>query len=73
MAQVREGSLMALMRPIRLAHPAVEAARRLDEAIAAQEDAELRRAVVVATPADADDPRIPAFMRSYMLWRMSSH
>jgi hypothetical protein len=69
---VREGSLMALMRPIRLAHAASEAAARLDAAIAAQEDAELCRAVVVATPEDADDPRIPGFMRAYMLWRMSA-
>jgi hypothetical protein len=69
---VREGSLMALMRPVRLAHPAVEAARRLDAAIATQDDAELRRAVVVARPDDADDPRIPGFMRAYMLWRMAT-
>ena len=69
---VREGSLMALMRPIRLARRANEAARRLDAAIAAQVDPELSKAVVVARPEDANDPRIPGFMRSYMLWRMAA-
>lgn len=70
---VREGSLMALMRPIRLTHPACDAARRLDAAIAAQDDPELCGAIVVASPADADDPRIPGFMRSYMQWRMAAN
>jgi len=69
---VRDGSIMALMRPIRLARPANEAARRLEAAIAEQDDAELSGAVVVARPEDANDPRIPRFMRSYMLWRMAA-
>jgi 8-oxo-dGTP pyrophosphatase MutT (NUDIX family) len=68
---VREGSIMALMRPIRLTQKADEAARRLDAAIRTQDDPELSGAVVIATPEDADNPRIPGFMRSYMRWRMS--
>jgi 8-oxo-dGTP pyrophosphatase MutT (NUDIX family) len=69
---VREGSLMAVMRPVQLADPARDAAERMNAAIARQEDAELSGAVVVGGIEDAEDARIPAFMRAYMLWRMKA-
>jgi hypothetical protein len=67
---VRHGGLLALMRPVLLAHPAQEAARRMREAISRQDDPELSDARVVAAPEDAQDPRIPPFMRAYLAWRM---
>jgi hypothetical protein len=69
---VLHGSLMAVMRPVQLAHSARDAAGLINAAIARQEDAELSGAVVVASPEDAQDARIPTFMRAYMLWRMKA-
>jgi 8-oxo-dGTP pyrophosphatase MutT (NUDIX family) len=67
---VRDGGLLALMRPVALAHPAQEAARRMRAAIAGQADPELADAFVVASPQEAADPRIPRFMQGYLRWRM---
>lgn len=69
---VREGALMAAMRPIALTCSAHHAAERMNAAIARQEDAELSRAFVVSSRSDAQDARIPTFMRTYMLWRMGA-
>lgn len=70
---VRDGALMAVMRPVQLAGSAQDAAERMVEAIARQEDAELSGPVVVADTADAGDARIPSFIREYILWRMEAH
>ncbi len=67
---VREGGLMALMRPLQLTRPAAEAAAQVRHMIAGQDDPELRDAKVVASTEDLADRRIPVFMRHYLTWRM---
>jgi hypothetical protein len=65
-AIVRDGGLMALLRPVQLAEDEATVRARIAAHLAAEAEPELSAIVSVRTAADLDPARMPGFVRHYL-------
>jgi len=63
---VRDGGLMALLRPVQLAEDEAEVRTRIAAHLAAEAEPELSGIVAVRKAADLDPARMPGFARHYL-------
>jgi 8-oxo-dGTP pyrophosphatase MutT (NUDIX family) len=65
---VRDGGLLAFLRPLRLSEPAAEARARMLGRMKQLKEQELSDIYVARDPGDVDERRMPAFIQAFLRW-----
>jgi 8-oxo-dGTP pyrophosphatase MutT (NUDIX family) len=65
---VRDGGLLAFLRPLRLSEPAAEARARMLGRMKQLKEQELSDIYVASGPGDVDEYRMPAFIQAFLRW-----
>jgi 8-oxo-dGTP pyrophosphatase MutT (NUDIX family) len=65
---VRDGGLLAFLRPVRLSEPAADARVRMLGRMQQLKEQELSDIYVARGPGDVDEHRMPAFIQAFLRW-----